>query len=177
MGPCTPAAAISTSRPPKLRACGPPQPPVRRDRARRRAGAAPVPPACSISSFARSSSAWLRASSPTRAPSARKSHRQALADAAARAGDQHALPLTVFKDQFSTLASKAPVSICPPRFICTKIGSAGLGKPVREGHLGGQPGLPSSCAPRADSSRLRQCQAPPWAPSPRDARARRRCHR
>ena len=50
-----------------------------------------------------------------------ESHRQTLADAAARPGDQNALSFNVVKDQFSTVAVKIPVRIRPPRFICTKM--------------------------------------------------------
>ena len=48
-----------------------------------------LPPACSISRCARSSSALLRASRADAIAGGRKADRQTLADAAARARDQH----------------------------------------------------------------------------------------
>ena len=73
------------------RACGPPRRDIcSRSRTSARSRSA-LPPACSISSLARSSSAWLRASSPTRAPACGEAHGQALTDSASRAGDQNAL--------------------------------------------------------------------------------------
>ena len=68
MGPCTPAEAISTSSPPKttfMRSTAACNCSRSRTSARRRRA---LPPACSISSLAMSSSAWLRPSRPTRAP-------------------------------------------------------------------------------------------------------------
>ena len=68
----------------------------------------------------------------------RESHSQAFADAAARPGDQNALPFDGVQESVLYFRGKGAGQHPPPRFICTKMRYVpGFGKSVRKGHLGG----------------------------------------